>query len=222
VHQLSAEQKLEARTRRCFWDDDNIPGFKRFFSVDARFPISVAFPREDGFFDFNDDGDLHLQFGGNPIVMAITRLNLSVLAQRGGPFGNLSELVLEGRRTMLWFQQQGMELRKNAPAEFRTLLNVRDYTLKKRSWNMATVGSGETRFKAPRLLFHNRQGIEGEWVFFTQRPEDLFARRPSEFVLWTIIRNAVFDYAIDSATWHKILSSWRWLNPDFATSIMRQ
>lgn len=187
-------------------------GLTRWTSSDPHFPISIACPREDALYRGEDPAYLRVEWGSEVMNFVVTRLDLSVVATRHTPDQPLAKLVIDGVKDMLWYQEHSMENRKNASAEYRTVLNVGRYALKRRSWNMATIGEGASSFKAPRLVFWNRQGHQGEWVFFGRNPGDVFSRHPSNHVLWTIIRNPDPSHPQYATAFAAMLASWRWLS----------
>lgn len=191
---------------------DQQSGLFRWTSSDPRFPISIACPRGDAVYRSGDPAYLSVDWGNQIINFAVTRLDLSEVATRHTPDQPLAQLVIDGVKDMLWYQKQSMGNRKNVSAEYRTVLNVGFYALKRYSWNMSTVGEGASKFKAPRLVFRNRQGDQGEWVFFGRRPDDVFSRHPSSYILWTVIRNPDRSHPEYATAFSAMLESWRWLS----------
>lgn len=208
MDEQNAERAREIRAWKCYSEDDNTrPGFQRFVSADPRFPVAISFPKSLNFFyDFNRAENLHLDCrgSGGAGLLSVIREDLALLSE--GKL--LAQATMRGSRSLMWYQEREMEQRKNAPAEFRYLLNVRQYTVKSRPRDMAVVGMGAGQFHVPRIVFKSWQGDEGEWVFFTRNPSDVFSEPPRDPVLWTIIRNPDPEFARVFAT---VLSSFQWL-----------
>jgi hypothetical protein len=217
---LETNKIREIQSWRSFTEPTSIPGFKRFYSADRRFPISAVYPEEfDFFYDFNREAYLHLDWTGRGDKgFGISREHLGMSAQRGD---DQARLVLLGKKDLPIFIQESFAQRR---AEARAI-GIGGSTPKSKLED-AIIGEGTHAFRAKRLVWYTREGdYEGEWSFFVRaRLSGLWKTfvskvdaRVQQPMLW-LFRNSV----LDQATFNTVLSSIRWLDEEFFRSLPTQ
>jgi hypothetical protein len=195
------KQARSIKQDRCFsTEDSGIPGFKRFYSADRRFPVSIAFP-EDGsyFYDFNRAQNLDVEFYpniGSKSIFVVSRLDLALLAE---DYDQDARMVMTNQRDLAWFVERQSEMSK------KTRGSPERYWIKTSDPDMAIVGSGEHRFKASRVVWRSPSGTTGERVFFAfasgelwgigYEPSESFGEREFRIILgsFRLLRDGFFD-----------------------------
>ncbi len=181
-------------TRRDYWMSYSVPepslsGWRRFYSTDRRFPVSVAYPDAvSPFYDANRVADLHVEFGDD---FAIYRLDLARLADTN----TWAAEVMQGSRSISSFVKADVESRQeiNGPRE--------RFWIRDRARDMATVGSGNHSFRASRVEWASGHG---ERVYF-----DL----PSRRALWSL--SWMTESRYDRPAFQTFLASFRLLGDAF-------
>lgn len=199
--------EMNIKHRRCFLQDDpDIRGYRRFFSADPRFPISVSCPQWLGpYYDFNKAQYLKVGFSsGSDEVFTVAREDLAMSAAGGD---RLAAAVVAGRSDLFDLLERSMAEKQQLYRRHGFGLNIGSYKVTKKEAEFVPVGASGLR--APRAIWYTpSKQLGGEWVFFQ-------SRRPS--VLWMIIWNADEDY--DESVFRQVLASFRWLDEAFFRSL---
>ena len=163
---LTAGEQDDIRRYGCFYRaESEIGGFGRFFSADARLPISIALPGNPGqYFDRSDPVNLRVEFGRGGADLHIGRLDLALTVQEARFEALWAREVLDGRRDEVWFTEERQKLASRE-------LGRRRHRLERQAVH---VGG----FKASRIVFEDAQR-----VFFLTRHD----------VLWNIGTEALDD-----------------------------
>jgi len=214
---LETDKIRAIMSRRCFTEPSHLPGFERFFSADRHFPISVCYPEGRGFlYDFNREDYLDVEWSSElGESLSISRRNLGMQSQRGD----------EGARAVVLGKEDIAEFMRGEFARIHSqarMMRHHGYA-RKPGLERCLVGGDERAFEAHRLVWSTPTGkYGGEWVFFVRARRggmwgyyDAFLTPSAQLPELWILRNSV----VDQDTFGAMLSSFRWLSPQFFRSL---
>jgi hypothetical protein len=169
-------------------EDPALPGFRRFFSADPRFPISIAYPAgHEPFYDFNRPDDLAAEFHD---CFTLTCQDIRLDARSINLVRYVKE-DFERRQRLMESANRFAGERLFSPGRLVKVYHKGNETV--------VVGSGLGAFRAPRLVWDT-----GEMSFFPGPP-----RRSC---LWSVRR--IFG-EIGDADFATVLASLAWLPPEW-------
>lgn len=189
---FTASHRQRIREERCFVTGEcEIAGYCRFYSADARFPISIAAPGLASYwFDMSDaPQSITLTVYSKGTELFVLRRDLR--AEMGWE-GQLARDVVAGYRDEIWFTNEREKFLKK---------NLAGYSNKYRIDKHAVQMYG---FRASRLVSDG-----GERIFFMTRDY-------GECHLWYVNIGA---YPKEDT--ERILQSWRFLTPTFFDAVLR-
>lgn len=204
---------LEDKARRAksirqwgYFQEYNTPssGWTRFWSGDARFPISIAFPGPGAYLVRDDPSHLILDTESGFTVNRRYPVREDTISF----MKNWAENWLDTRRKLA----DGARWAGEDPGKYK---GDYKYRIVDSGSGLSTLGAQEYASKARRIVFTRRVSllgrgtgeVVGEWVFFARRGID---------EVWAIIRNVK---EIDEDDFKVALSSFRWLNDDYFRSL---
>lgn len=194
---LDAAAKQRAQLilqRRYFTEPAPLAGFKRFYSIDPRFPFSIWYPAEESILQDASSRERHVvEFG----TFTVRRHSLVEYEHRWTGDPTIPVQVFGDPRAFLRNQFDGI-----GRAPWRDL----GYTIIDGTEACATVGSGDAGFRAARVM-GGRDETAFEWVFFGRetRPE-----------VWIIARER---HALSDDDFQRVLASFAWLDLAFYRSL---
>ena len=197
--QFSPDVILDIRRSASFCTDDDVAGFRRFWSADRSFPISIAYPSHlgDPFYDGNRLSNLLLDFGGAHGSLSVTKSDLAIRARHGD---QIAAQVVSGGRTVEWLVRQEFEMRQSR----NVLDEIRAHRFRIRTGRRDLVRLGSGDALVPQLEWdvgsHSRAG-----VFFAVGNQ-----------VWDIGRD-VAD--LSEADFLAVVASFRWLNDEYFQQI---
>ena len=178
----------------------DVSGYPRYTSSDARFAFSIRYPSEAraNFHRFTS-GHLCVDFDAHgETLFSVSFNDLRWHAERDRD----AKAVVEGRKDHVWYVNQELAERKNAPEgpEGNPYKLHGDYWIMTDDADLVTVGGARCAW----VLFSNRQGqYDGERIFFWRRS------RPDE--LWGIGYRSAYRAnhfnKLDHATFRAILAT---------------
>ena len=208
---MSEDRARNIRQWRYYVDDDrSLPtGWRRFWSADVHFPITIGCPPGSSPY-YNRDRmhkDPHL-------LLLETNAGFTVTRQypiHADPVSFVKTWV----ETWLNTRRQLSDPRWSSELDRAGYKDAYKYRIIDRGSELAIVGAHGYAFKAPCVIFTKRSGLFGtgsgevteEWVFFSRRGID---------EVWAIIRDA---REIDEDDFKVVLASFRWLNDEYFRSL---
>jgi hypothetical protein len=180
--------------RHYFTEPAPLSGFRRFYSIDPRFPFSIWYPAQESILQDASSRDRHvIEFG----TFTVRRHSLVDYEHRWTGDPTIPVKVFGDQRAFVRYQFDGIG---------RELWRDLGYTIIDAPEACATVGSGDAGFRAPRVV-GGRDETAFEWVFFDResRPE-----------VWIIARER---QALSDNDFHRILASFAWLDLAFYRSL---
>ena len=193
------ERMRNIKLYRYFLEDDpSLPGWRRFWPADPRFPITVTCPPGSSpWYNFERSHHLVLETDSGFTVQ-----RQSPIQQDLGSFmKQWAERRLDDRRRL--GNSPFASEQERAPYKESYKYHIVD-----RGGDMAVVGEAGYAFTAPRVVFTTRsRQIAADWVFFARRGVD---------ECWTILRGA--DKLIEE-DFRQVLASFRWLNDEYFRSL---
>jgi hypothetical protein len=214
---LNMDKSWMIRSWKAFWEPTVIPEFRRFYSADRRFPISVLYPERLSFFyDLNRDMELNVEWHGDENgEFGIIREHLGASAQQGD---ELAQQVLLGKKDLSAFMQESFA--RNY-ADYRAIGEAGRTPRSKIGDRI--IGEGRSALHVKRLVWYTPNGdYAGEWTSFIHAR---FSGQPKIFVskvdpraqqpmLW-FFQNS----CLDEETFTTILTSFQWLDEEFFRSL---
>jgi hypothetical protein len=181
-------------------DDPNNTGFRRFTSLDPRFPIAISFPGFDYFYDMNDEAQLIFMAPSGASDLTVQCEDLQLLGSRGiSP----AQAVVNGSRSMTSYGKEVFDgwVRSGYSSVDR-------YQFNEGERGTMVVGSGASSFHASTITWKTKSGTDGARVFFTRKLTDVTSSHPSSYKLWVITFHPSRELR---PHWQTILSSFQWL-----------
>lgn len=179
-------------------DERSLPGWRRFWSADIRFPITIACPPGSGpYLNREDSQHLILETESGFTVQRRYPVHEDVVSF----MENWAERWLDQRRQL-------SDSPFASEADRAPYKDAYKYRIVDRGPDQAVVS--DQAFRAPRIIFTRRAGLFGassgevvaDWVFFARRAIN---------EVWAILRDA---RELDEDDFQAILASFRWLNDD--------